>query len=237
MTTVADLVGPRVIQVLDTGYPRSGHAVRGGLVRIDGRRRTVLDVVCFQFNPDSVTRTLQTRTMTGEPGDRLETTRLTGPPHETIKLDAELDAADALAAPTSANGDVVARNGLLPVLACLERIITPPVDDLRAVEALYDAGRFEVAPATAPLLLFVWGPQQIRPVTITSMTITEEAFDQHLHPIRARVSLELKVLTTSDLSLADPGGAAYLADRARMEQRAALVTTRDTRPLGVERLP
>jgi hypothetical protein len=219
-----------------TGYPRSPRPLRGGLVRIDPTKRAVLDVIHFQYNPDTVTRSLQTRAMTGEPGDRLETLRLTGPPHETIKVEAELDAsADQLEHPEAY--EVVPRFGLVPVLACLERLITPSVDELRRIDLLFAAGSLEVVPAPAPILLFVWGPQRIQPVTITSMTITEEAFDQHLDPIRAKAALELKVLTTSDLPLQELGGSIYLAHRTLSEQQAQMVTNTDTRPLGMERLP
>lgn len=225
------------VRVVATGYPGSPRTVRGGLVRIDAVRRSVIDVVAFQYNPDTVTRTLQARTMTGEPGDRLETTRLTGPPHETIKVEAEFDATEQLEhADWDANAPVVSF-GLLPVLATLERIITPTVDALGSTDRLFDQGAFEVAPAPAPLLVFVWGPQRIQPVTITSLTITEEAFDPRLHPIRAKAALELKVLTTSDVPLTELGGAMYLAHRRMSESHAALATATDTRPLGVERLP
>ena len=220
-----------------TGYPRSPRALRGGLVRVDPTRRAVIDVIGFQYNPDTLTRSLQTRSMTGEPGDRQETLRLTGPPHETIKLEAEFDAADQLEHPDVAANDAVARYGLVPLLACLDRLVTPSVDDLSQTDRLFDQGSFEVAPAPAPVLLLVWGPQRIQPVTITSVTITEEAFDQQLHPIRAKAALELKVLTTSDLSPRDLGYSLYLAHRTRNEQRAGQVSNADTRPLGVERLP
>jgi hypothetical protein len=229
--------GPGPLLAPPTGYPRAPRTLRGGLVRIDVTLNTVLDVVCFQYNPDSVSRTLQARAMTGEPGDRLETTRLTGPPHETIRLEAELDATDQLEHPQDPANGAVTGFGLGPALACLERLITPTVAELSAVEALFDAGSFEVAPAPAPLLLFVWGPKRIQPVAVTSLTLTEEAFDQHLNPIRAKVTIELKALTSSDLALNEPGGAVYLAQRSRSEQLAGLATGTDTRPLGVERLP
>jgi hypothetical protein len=232
-----DLVSPTPVHALSTGFPRSPRALRGGLVRVNPTTRTVLDVVCFQYNPDTVTRSLQARAMTGEPGDRLETTRLTGPPHETIKLDAEFDAGDQLEHPDADANDAVARFGLTPALACLERLITPSVEDLKLTDSLFDRGAFEVAPAPAPLILFVWGPQRIQPVTVISLSITEEAFDQHLNPIRAKAALELKALTSSDLPLSDLGGASYLAHRTRNEQWAQRVTSTDTRPLGVERLP
>jgi len=82
-----------------SSFPGSPKLLRGGLVQLDPSTKAIIDVIVFQYNPDTVTRTLQPRAMTGEPGDRLEVLRLTGPPHETIKLEAELDAADQLECP------------------------------------------------------------------------------------------------------------------------------------------
>jgi hypothetical protein len=41
----------------------------------------------------------------------------------------------------------------------------------------------------APLALFVWSQHRILPVRVTDFSITEEAFDPALNPIRAKVSL------------------------------------------------
>jgi hypothetical protein len=58
----------------------------------------------------------------------------------------------------------------------------------------------------APLPLFVFGPKRIVPVRITEMSITEEAFDAKLNPMRAKVSLGLRVLTVDDLGFDAKGG-------------------------------
>ena len=52
-------------------------------------------MIIFQYNPDSLSRTLQPQ-MGAEGGDRTEALRLKGAPVETIKVDVELDAADQL---------------------------------------------------------------------------------------------------------------------------------------------
>jgi hypothetical protein len=220
-----------------TGYPRAPRMLRGGLVRLDPATRTVVDVVSFQYNPDTLTRSLQPRAIGGEPGDRLEVLRLTGPPKETIKFDAELDATDSLEHPDDGANVPVATEGLLPALAVLERLITPPTQELLAVDALFDQGMLEVAPAEAPLTVLVWGVNRVVPVLISSLSITEEAFDPHLQPIRAKVSIECKVLTTNDLPVAHLGGGLYIAYRQGVDQLAAMVTGADLRPLGLEHLP
>lgn len=220
-----------------TGYPRSPRMLRAGLVRLDATARQVLDVVVFQYNPDSLTRTLQPRSMAAEPGDRLEVMRLTGPPHETIKFEAEIDAADQLEHPDAAGNIPFADEGLLPTLAVLERLITPTVAELQAVDALYDQGMFEVAPAEAPLSVLVWGAERVVPVLVTSLSLTEEAFDPRLQPVRVKASFECRVLTSSDLPLQHLGGSLYISHRQKVEQLGARVTGADVRPLGLEHLP
>ena len=47
---------------------------------------------------------------------------------------------------------------------------------------------------TVPTVLFVWGPGRIVPVRITSFSIDENLFSPSLYPMRATVSIKLKVL-------------------------------------------
>jgi hypothetical protein len=220
-----------------TGFPGSPRMLRGGLVRIDPTARQLMDVVVFQYNPDSLTRTIQPRAIGGEPGDRLEVLRLTGPPHETIKFDAEIDAADQLEDPAAAASQPVVEQGLLPALAVLERLVTPTAAELAAVDALYDSGMLEVAPMESPLVVLVWGVKRVVPVLVSSLSFTEDAFDPSLQPIRVKASIECKVLTSSDLPLQHVGGSLYIAYRQAVEQLATLVTAVDVRPLGLEHLP
>jgi hypothetical protein len=52
-----------------------------------------------------------------------------------------------------------------------------------------------------------------------------------------KASIECKVLTSSDLPLQHVGGTLYIAYRQAVEQLAAMVTSSDVRPLGLEHLP
>jgi len=222
---------------MTSGFPGTPKTLRGGLVRIDPNANTLLDVVVFQYNPDTLTRTLQPRAIGGEPGDRLEVLRLTGAPHETIKFDAEIDATDQLEQPTLSANQPVVTQGLLPTLAVLERLITPTAAELMATDALFDAGMLEVSPMEAPLVLLVWGVKRVVPVLVSSLTFTEEAFDPKLQPIRVKASIECKVLTTTDLPNQNIGFNLYIAYRQAVEQLATMVTSTDVRPLGLEHLP
>jgi hypothetical protein len=219
------------------GFPGTPRTLRGGFVRLDPTTRAIVDVVVFQYNPDTLTRTLQPRSVGGEPSDRHEILRLTGPPHETIKLDAEIDATDQLADAGNPASEPFLTQGLLPTLATLERLITPAASELLAVDSLFDRGMLEVAPAQAPLTVLVWGVKRVVPVMVSSLSITEEAFDPALQPIRVKASFECKVLSTADLPDTHLGFGMYVAYRQAVEQLAALVTSSDVRPLGLEHLP
>jgi len=133
-----------------------------------------------------------------------------------VKLDVELDAVDQLEA-----GDSTAEQlGLYPALSRLEILLYPSSSIVIANEVLTHLGVIEVIPAEAPLTLLVWGPKRVLPVRLTSFTITEEAFDPNLNPIRAKVSLELAVLSYDDLGLLSIGGALFMAHQIAKESFA-----------------
>jgi hypothetical protein len=59
--------------------------------------------------------------------------------------------------------------------------------------------------------LFVWSARRIVPVRLTDLSVTEEAFDPALNPIRARVSLGMRVLSIDDLGFRHRGGSLFMA--------------------------
>ena len=79
-----------------TTFPGSPKLLKGGIVLIDAETSAVQKIITLQYNPDTLNRTLQVQGAGGEGGDRSEALRLMGPPVETIKLDAEIDATDRL---------------------------------------------------------------------------------------------------------------------------------------------
>jgi hypothetical protein len=163
----------------------------------------------------------------------METLRLKGPPIETIKLEAELDAADLLEHP-SENGDTL-ENGLAADLAALETVVYPDSGTMQTNRIIAMLGTIEVFPMQASLAIFVWSRNRVVPVRITDFTITEEAFDTNLNPIRAKISLGFRVLSVNDLTYESLGASVYLAYQKRKE---GLATKRsgDLRRLGVDRI-
>ena len=204
-----------------TTFPNSPKVARGAIVTMNPVSGRVLGSITLQYNPDTVTRTLAAQTLTQEPGDRLDTLRLKGPPHESIKVEAEFDATELLERPNGPPANqVVAEVGLSAQLAALEMLVYPRTTRLRANERQADRGAIEITPIESPLTLFVWSRQRTMPVRLTDFTITEEAFDTMLNPIRAKVSLGMRVLTTDDLGYDHTGGGVYLAYQQNKETLA-----------------
>lgn len=189
---------------------------RGALIGIDPAEPTPT-VVPFQFNPDSLGRTLQAQ-MGAEGGDRTEALRIKGAPIETVKIDVELDAADDL----EKGDDTTRQMGIYPQLSALEMLIYPRSRLVIENTKLLSLGTIEILPPTAPLTIFVYGERRALPVKITEFSITEEAHDQNLNPIRAKVSLGLRVLTYSDLPLSHPGYSLFLAHQVGKETMARI---------------
>ena len=98
-----------------SSFPNSPKLLKGGIVLIDAESGAVRRIIALQYNPDTLTRTLQVKGM-GEGGDRSQALRLKGPAVETIKLDAEIDATDQL----EIADDTTVKVGLHPQLATLE---------------------------------------------------------------------------------------------------------------------
>jgi len=214
-----------------TTFPGSPKLLKGGIVLLDPGSGAVVRVIVLQYNPDTLTRTLQVQGVGAESGDRLEALRLKGPPVETIKLDAELDAADQLELPDQNRN--ATQWGLQPQLAALETIVYPRSGELQAVNVLAAMGTIEIAPAEAPLALFVWSKARIVPVRFTDFSITEEAFDTALNPIRAKVSLGMRVLSVNDLPFGHKGSGLFLTYQQQKERLAALTAGGTLTALGL----
>jgi hypothetical protein len=189
--------------------------VRGGIALVDIDTSSVLRVAALQYNPDTLTRTLQVQGAGGDAPDHLEALRLKAPPIETIKLDAEFDATDD----TNPNDDVYAQ------LAAIESIVYPKTSDVLLNLAYADAGQLEILPVAAPLQVFVWSKQRVVPVRITDLSVTEEAFSPELVPLRAKVSLTMRVLNVYDLGFDNKGGALYLGYQLQKEILGQLGST------------
>jgi hypothetical protein len=197
----------------------------------------VQGIIPLQYNPETITRTLQVQGVSGESGDRMEALRLKGPPIETIKLDAEIDATDQLERPDEGSNSVAVENGIAPYLAVLESIVYPTSAHLQDNNSQALMGSIEIIPLQSPLTIFVWSKNRVMPVRITDFSITEEAFDIALNPIRAKVSLSLRVLSINDLEFDSKGSNLFMAYLQQKEKLARLNKGGAFSTLGITGIP
>jgi hypothetical protein len=215
-------------------FPGSPRVVKGGIVLLDPNTFTVRPngIILLQYNPDTLTRSFKIKGAE-EGGDRSEAMRLTGPAVETIKLDAEIDAADHLE-----TGDQnTLRHGITPQLSVLEALVYPTSAALQSNNTLSQRGALEIMPMMSPLTLFVWSASRIVPMRITDLSITEEAFDPQLNPLRAKVSLSLRVLSIDDMLFTDKGGSLYMTYQRQKESLAQLYASGTFGALGISGIP
>ncbi len=210
----------------------SPRLMKGGLVEVDPETSQVRNVITLQYNPDTLTRSLQIQSSGGVGGDRSQALRLKGVAIETIKFEAEIDATDRLADPQT--NPEAAELGIHPQLAALEGLVHPTTAALTQNDALASAGMLEILPLETPLTLFIWSKQRVVPVRITDLSITEEAFDTLLNPIRAKVSIGLRVLSVDDLGFDHRGGTLFMSYLSTKEALAGRVASTGLSPLGIE---
>jgi hypothetical protein len=217
-----------------SAFPGSPKVLKGGIVLLDPDKFTALPngIIVLQYNPDTLTRSLKIKGA-DEGGDRSEALRLTGPPVETFKLDAEIDATDQLEV-ADAN---TLQYGIFPQLSALETLVYPASQTLQRNFSLAQQGTLEIMPMLAPLTLFVWSANRIIPVRLTEFSITEEAFDPALNPLRAKVSLGMRVLSIDDLDFNDKSGSLYMTYQQQKESLARLNLAGTFGALGIRGIP
>ncbi len=199
-----------------SNFPGSPKLMKGAIVGFD-LTNPLASVVIFQYNPQKMTRSLTARTPASE-GAGPEVVRLAGAPDEQIDLDIEIDATDQLetAEPTAVG------MGIYPQLSALEMLLYPKSAKVILNTMLMAAGTMEVVPPEAPLTLFIWGVKRVLPVRLTRFIINEEAYDAALNPIRAKVTLGMKVLSYNDFPVTHPGYHAFLAHQVVKEVMAVV---------------
>ena len=193
----------------------------------------VIRIISLQYNPDTLTRTFQVQSYS-EGTDRSEALRLKSSPVETIKLEAEIDATDQLEFPDQ-HANIV-QNGIHGQLAALEAMLYPSSDALQNNHQQAGRGVLEIVPMEAPLSLFVWSKHRAVPVRVTEFSVTEEAFDPSLNPVRAKINLGLRVLSVNDLGFEHRGGSLFMSYLKNKEALAGMVSSATLSSLGLEGL-
>lgn len=190
---------------------------KGAIVALDPTSNVIVKTIPFQYNPETLTRTLQVQASRTEGGDRTEALRLKGAPIETISFVVRFD----ITGPLSGEAEKAAvSDGIYPQLSALETLIYP--DSQRVSESMknVEKGVLEIAPLEAPLSLLVWGKKRVLPVRLTDFSIEEQNFDVNLNPIRAEVKLSLCVLNYEDLPWKHRGCQLFFAHHKQKERLA-----------------
>lgn len=211
----------------------SPRLVKAGLALIDPKSGSIRRVIALQYNPEQITRSFEMQAFGDSQGSVSNALRLKGPAVESLRVEVVVDATDQLGV-----GDPVAgANGIQPALAALELLVHPTSASLDEQSRLGAMGMLEIAPLESPLALFAWGPKRVAPVRITELSIVEEAFDPALNPIRAKVSLGMRVLSVTDLGFDHYGSGAFMSYLRGREALAALAPGAGVDALGLGALP
>jgi hypothetical protein len=187
------------------------YLVRGALVEYGSDFLGPLpNLVVFQFNPESISRTIEVpKRPTG--ATAREVTQAGVPPIERFQIKAEFDASDRLNVPVDIS--LARALGIGPQLVALEKMARPSAGVLSgligaavdAVAGLFggggdDAPTQPIPREKYPRILFIWGPTRILPVVIDSMAINELQYDFVLNPTRAEVTIGFSVVQPSKCS-------------------------------------
>ncbi len=176
--------------------------LRGALIEYSGEfMGPIPNVVIFQFNPETLSRTIQIPSRPTSGATR-ETSQAGEPSIEKITLKASFSAADELQ-----NTVTLARIfGVGTRLAALEKMVHPAsklggllgaaldaIGDALGLGGGDDDPRQVIPREKYPRILFIWGAFRILPVVIEAMSITEQEYDFLLNPVRAEVSITMAV--------------------------------------------
>jgi hypothetical protein len=181
-------------------FPGSPRLLKGALVAFEALIPVPTNLIAFQYNPDSVSRSFQQQQDVHDARRNSGDTLKVLAPTESFRMTVELDATDQL----EEGNELAVATGLHSTLAALELLLYPSSVDLILDKALAIVGSSRIKPGRVPIVLLVWGPLRVVPVRVESVSITEEAFDQLLNPIRAKVELGLRTLTDRELKTVGP---------------------------------
>ena len=167
-------------------FPGTPKVLRAGLVVADPTTLAIQRIIALQYNPDSLTRSL-TDPRRDRPKLATGWTRCASPGRQSKRSSSMPNSTPLINSSFPNQNPNAVQYGLHPQLAALETLIYPLSAQIQSDNNLAMGGTIEVAPMEAPLTLFVWSANRVVPVRITEFSVTEEAFDTSLNPIRAKV--------------------------------------------------
>lgn len=207
----------------------SSFLMKGALVEYAPGLAAVLpNIVMFQFNPESITRTLEIPPRPS--GASLREVNQAGEvPVEKISLTAHFSAQEEAARENPLTLGV----GIGPQLAALDKLVRPTgpisglinkaVDKIGSLIGVSNGEPSQQIPREAyPRTLFVWGATRILPVTIDSLSIVEKQYDAFLNPTLAEVTISMTAVIPDPCSDDPIAKGAYIASQYARDALALL---------------
>ncbi len=163
------------------------YTVQKGRLEARDRGTDKVIFVDFQYNPNEIKRTLRQQYIADDPF------RVNDLPEETLDFDIELDATDGIELAKSK------KEGIYPQLSLLELLVYPQSSKIRKDSERLNKGEIAIRPTEVPEILLVLGDKRVLPVQIQTMVVKEKEYDCGLTPIRAEVSLTLRVFKYNEV--------------------------------------
>ena len=128
---------------MSSAFPGSPRLLRGGLVLVDPGTGAVLRIIALQYNPDTLTRSLQIKGVSGESRRSHGGAAAQRPAGGNDQG----RSGDRRHRPARSGDSGTAESGLHPQLAALETIVYPTSSHLNANRSEAQSGSLEIAPA------------------------------------------------------------------------------------------
>ena len=222
--------------------PLAPRLIKGAFVRLDETGiGAIPQVIVFQYNPETLSRKFKPfEKPADKDGKGPDPAALAAPydPDEEMDVVIEFDATDDLEHPEEHPTAVLA--GVADRIAAVEMLMYPS-DEVglltSAVTSLAGAlgiggGAQIPQQRDSPVVLFVWGPGRVVPVKISSLSVDEQAFNTALYPIRAKVTVGIKVLTDDFFDTRAKGRTGGLTSAETMAQAAYRYTLKQKKILA-----
>jgi hypothetical protein len=182
-----------------SGYERTPAVIPGAFVQlIEDIIGVVPNIIAFQYNPESVTRTLEPwNPFEVDQADRGSQAPTVQPyaPTEKFSFTLDLHAADFM----ETGNPLAIAHGVAPQIAALKKLTQPTEgllgDLVASAKALAGNPAASMERPTVPIVLLILGPGIIYPVRVTSFSVEEKEFNTLLYPLHATCALEMQVLT------------------------------------------
>ena len=212
--------------------------IRGAIVEFnDAFLLPVPNIIIFQFNPETITHTLNQPETAQSVGTSSNPLAVKNVPGESFSFTLAMDAEDMISEGSPVAQGIALTTGIYTRLAALEMLLYPAAPSGKgglvgsvsaAASGSVSAGGISlggsasanaqvkrpVPQSQVPLILFVWGPGRILPVRITSLTINEKLYDPLLNPTHAEAQISLRVLTSPELTALPSGALTKVAQAA-----------------------